>query len=201
MEIHLPPSLRQRCDFNTLNLCAGSYVEPNLRNHCSDMLYSVRTNQGSGYIYCLVEHQSSPHKLMAYRMMRYSLAVMQQHLDQGYKDLPVVMPLLFYQGSRRGYPYTNDWLMCFSDVELARQVYHRPFPVIDLTIMSDEEIMTHRRVALLELVQKHIRLRDMTELVEKIGLLLALWPPSKDLQKSLVAYFAQVAKIEDVKLF
>ncbi len=67
-EIHLPLVLRQRCNFNTLALCAGSFVESNLRNHCSDMLYSVRTNQGSGYIYCLAEHQSSPQKLMAFRL-------------------------------------------------------------------------------------------------------------------------------------
>ena len=33
---------------------------------------------------------------MAFRMMRYSIAAMQNHLDAGYKELPLVIPMLFY---------------------------------------------------------------------------------------------------------
>ncbi len=201
-EIHLPSSLRQRCNFNTLALCSGSFVEANLRNHCSDMLYSVRTRKGAGYIYCLVEHQSSPHKLMAFRLLRYSLAAMQQHLDQGHKNLPVVVPLLFYQGGGKGgYPYSNDWVSCFSDAELARDIYTRPFPVIDLSVIPDEEIVNHRRAALLELVQKHVRLRDMALLVKDIGRLINQWQPSRELRKSLITYIAQVGKTDDIERF
>ncbi len=29
---------------------------------------------------------------MAFRMMRYSIAAMQNHLDAGYKELPLVIP-------------------------------------------------------------------------------------------------------------
>ncbi len=201
-QIHLPPSLRQRCNFNTLSLCSGSFVEKNLRTHYSDMLYSMRTRKGTGYIYCLVEHQSSPHRLMAFRLLRYSLAAMQQHLDQGHKTLPVVVPLLFYQGGLKGgYPYDNDWFSCFRDAELARDVYTRPFPVIDLSVISDGEIKTHRRVALLELVQKHIRLRDMSLLVEDIIDLLNQWQPSEELCKSLITYIAQAGKTDDAESF
>ena len=32
---------------------------------------------------------------MAFRMMRYSIAAMQNHLDAGYKELPLVIPMLF----------------------------------------------------------------------------------------------------------
>lgn len=38
--------------------------------------------------------------------------------------------------------------------------------------MSDDEIMQHRRMALLELVQKHIRERDLMLLVDKLAVLL-----------------------------
>lgn len=202
-EIHLPSALRRRCNFNTLALCSGSFIDSNLRSHCSDMLYSVRTRKGTGYIYCLVEHQSSPQKLMAYRLMRYSLAAMQQHLEQGHQKLPVVVPLLFYQGggAKGGYPYSNDWFDCFSDAELARDIYTHAFPVIDLSVIPDEEIMTHRRVALLELVQKHIRLRDMGLLLNDIGRLINQWQPSRALRKSLITYIAQVGKTDDIEHF
>ncbi len=198
---HLPAPLRRQCHFNTLSLCSGSFVESDLRLHCTDMLYSVRTRRGSGYIYCLIEHQSSPQKMMAFRLMRYSLAAMQQHLDKGHKQLPVVMPLLFYHGTRKGYPYKNDWLACFADSGLAREIYNRPFPVIDVTTMPDDEIKTHGRVAMLELMLKHVRIRDMRALVEDIGILINQWQPSLELRRSLFSYILRAGKTLDSKLF
>ena len=200
-EIPMPKALRRQCNFNTLALCSGSFVEANLRQHCSDMLYSVRTRRGRGYIYCLVEHQSSPQKLMAFRLMRYSLAAMQQHLDQGHKELPIVMPLLLYQGGRGRYPYKNDWPACFHDKELARSVYHRPFPVIDLAEIPDEEIMTHRRVALLELVQKHIRIRDLSPVMKDIVYLINQWQPAPEIHRGLITYLAQAGKTGNLESF
>ncbi len=200
-EIHLPISLRQRCNFNTLSLCSGSFVESNLRNPCSDVLYSVRTTQDKGYIYFLVEHQSSPQKMMAFRLMRYSLAAMQQHLEKGHKELPIVIPMLFYQGNRKRYPYKNDWFACFTDAELAREIYTRPFPVIDIPVMPDEEIITHRRVATLELVQKHIRVKDMVVLLKSLGALINLWPLTPELFTSLLSYIIQAGNTEDIQQF
>jgi predicted transposase YdaD len=34
-------------------------------------------------------------------------------------------------------------------------LYGSQFPLIDVTVMPDDEIVQHRRVALLELMQKH----------------------------------------------
>lgn len=47
---------------------------------------------------------------MAFRMMRYSIAAMQNHLDAGYKELPLVIPMLFYHDCRSPYPYSLCWL-------------------------------------------------------------------------------------------
>lgn len=86
---------------------------------------------------------------------------MQNHLDAGYKTLPMVVLLLFYHGIESPYPYSLCWLDCFADPKLARQLYASAFPLIDVTVMPDDEIMQHRRMALLELIQKHIRQRDL----------------------------------------
>lgn len=64
----------------------------------------MKTEQGPGYIYCLIEHQSTSNKLIAFRMMRYAIAAMQNHLDAGYKTLPMVVPLLFYHGIENPIP-------------------------------------------------------------------------------------------------
>jgi predicted transposase/invertase (TIGR01784 family) len=83
MELHLPTDLRAICDLSTLKLESGSFVEDDLRQYFSDVLYSVKTMGGDGYVHVLIEHQSSPDKHMAFRLLRYSVAAMQRHLGAG----------------------------------------------------------------------------------------------------------------------
>ncbi|PAZ79862.1 Rpn family recombination-promoting nuclease/putative transposase, partial [Escherichia coli] len=89
MELHLPAELRAICDLSTLKLESGSFVEDDLRQYFSDILYSLKTSGGNdGYVHVLIEHQSSPDKHIASRMFRYAVAAMQRHLDAGHKKLP-----------------------------------------------------------------------------------------------------------------
>ncbi|MBS4429909.1 Rpn family recombination-promoting nuclease/putative transposase [Pectobacterium punjabense] len=198
---HLPPAIQQQCDFSTLQLESASFIENTLRSRLSDMLYSLQTRSGSGYIYCVIEHQSRPDNLMPFRLLRYCLDAMQQHLSQGHRSLPVVIPLLFYHGKQSPYPYSMQWLDHFTNPELAAQIYHHAFPLIDLTVIPDEEIKTHRRAALLELVQKHIRTRDMLELAHDIGLLFEHWNLSLPLRHALLLYVATVGNTSDIDRF
>lgn len=43
---------------------------------------------------------------------------------------------------------------------------------MDITVVPDDEIVQHRRVALLELIQKHIRQRDLMGLIDQLAVLL-----------------------------
>lgn len=73
LQLYLPAPFLSICDLNTLQLASGSFIEEDLRSSDSDILYSLQTRHGAGYIYALIEHQSSPDKLMAFRLMRYML--------------------------------------------------------------------------------------------------------------------------------
>ena len=81
MEIHLPKDLRELCDLDSLKLESASFVDEKLRALHSDILWSVKTREGDGYIYVVIEHQSREDIHMAFRLMRYSMAVMQRHID------------------------------------------------------------------------------------------------------------------------
>ena len=172
IEIHLPSTLRTLCDFSTLKLQPTSFIEDNLRAYYSDVLWSMKTSEGHGYIYVVIEHQSRPDVHMAFRLMRYAIAAMQSHLDAGHNTLPLVVPMLFYHGIDTPYPFSLCWLDEFYNPTLARQLYLSAFPLVDITVVPDEEIMQHRRIALLELIQKHIRDRDLIGMVDRITTLL-----------------------------
>lgn len=160
IKLHVPAEFRAICDLSTLKLESGSFVEEDLRAYYSDVLYSVKTTEGDGYIHVLIEHQSTPDRHMAFRLMRYAIAAMQRHLDAGNKKLPLVVPVLFYTGRRSPYPYSTDWLREFSDPDMAARLYGTAFPLVDVTVIPDDEIMTHRSMAALTLLQKHIHRRD-----------------------------------------
>ncbi|EYU16782.1 ISNCY family transposase [Photorhabdus luminescens] len=201
LEIHLSAALQAVCDLDTLRLEPGSFIEEDLRAHYSDILYSLKTVQGDGYVYCVIEHQSSPDKMMAFRLMRYSISAMQRHLEQGHKKLPLVIPILFYHGKTRPYPWSTNWLDCFDTPTLAAEIYSNAFPLVDLTVIPDDEILTHKRVALLEMVQKHIRQRDISELLQELVILLAYDYYTDEQLKSVLNYLLQAGDTADPEGF
>ncbi|EGP1136058.1 Rpn family recombination-promoting nuclease/putative transposase [Salmonella enterica] len=186
---HLPQDIRARVRLDTLKLEPGSFVDQKLRELHSDVLYSVETAEGdAGYIYCLVEHQSTADRMMAWRMMRYSMAVMDSHLKKGKETLPVVVPLLFYQGTVRPYPYSTDWIDCFDSPALAREIYSRPWPLVDVSVMEDSDLQSHRRMALLELVQRDIRHRDAASLLRDVVQLIRLAGNTREQVEAVLCY-------------
>lgn len=193
MLLHLPAELQAICDLSTLKLESGSFVEDDLRPYFSDVLYSLKTTAGAdGYVHVLIEHQSSPDKHMASRMLRYAIAAMQRHLDAGHKKLPLVIPVLFYAGKRSPYPYSTRWLDEFDDPALAEKLYTGAFPLVDVTVIADDDIMNHRSMAALTLLQKHIRQRDLFELMEQLVTLLLARYTTSDQLASLMNYMLQV---------
>ncbi len=201
LDIYLPSTLRELCDLQTLKLESGSFIEDSLRASYSDVLWSLKTNEGDGYIYVVIEHQSSPDAHMAFRLMRYAMAAIQRHLDAGHKTLPLVIPMLFYHGALSPYPFSLCWLDEFDDPIVARQLYSATFPLVDITVIPDDEIMQHRRIALLELMQKHIRKRDLMGLVEQLVSLLATGYANDSQLKTLFNYMMQFGNTPHVDKF
>lgn len=152
LQLYLPAPFLAICELDSLQLISGSFVEEDLRASYSDILYSLRTRHGPGYVYALIEHQSTPDKLMAFRLLRYALAAMQRHLDAGHDTLPLVVPILFYHGKVSPWPWARNWQQLFADPALAKALYSNDFPLVDLTVMPDNQIARHRRMAMLELL-------------------------------------------------
>lgn len=202
MELHLPAELRAICDLNTLKLESGSFVEDNLRQYFSDVLYSLKTTAGDdGYVHVLIEHQSTPDQHMAFRLIRYAVAAMQRHLEAGNKKLPLVIPMLFYTGKRSPYPYSTRWLDEFANPELAGKLYSAAFPLVDVTVIPDDEIAGHRSMAALTLLQKHIHHRDLAELVDRLAPILLAGYLSSSQVVSLVHYIVQAGETSDAEAF
>ena len=140
--------------------------------HYSDIVYrlELKENKGSAFIFNLIEHQSSPDKIMPFRILRYQIAIIQKYLEDNEKidKLPIVAALVFYNGSSSPYPYYLDIADLFADKETYNNAPLGKFKLVDLTIIDDNEILQHKKLALLEMLLKHINDRNFTEVTNKI---------------------------------
>ena len=119
----------------------------------------------------------------------------------GHHQLPLVIPLLFYHGRISPYPHSTRWLDGFSQPEVAERLYSQNFPLIDVTEIPDDQLIQHRRVAMLELLQKHIRQRDLMDISEQLVRILSLGYTTRRQFKTLLNYMLQAGNAADPVAF
>ena len=140
----LPASLTSRLDLAALARVEASFVDPALRATSADLLFTVPWHGGGeGFVYFLLEHQSSFDRRMPIRLLRYMTRIWERHAaDTG---APPIVPVVLYQGVR---PWTGS--RRFAD-HLAIDATVRPmlapyqvdfeFLVDDLAAQSDVQLL------------------------------------------------------------
>lgn len=99
----LPPGLTGRLDLDRLIPVPGTFVDEDLRQRHTDVLYTAPLDGRDAYLSVLMEHQSTSDPLMAYRMARYMMKIWDRYLREhpGARRLPAVIPLVVYTGKSR----------------------------------------------------------------------------------------------------
>src|SRR5262245_19439081 len=67
----LPPQLRDALVWDTLKPETGSYIDPELADSHSDLLFSIRLRNTHDVVYALLEHQSTRDPAMPLRALEY----------------------------------------------------------------------------------------------------------------------------------
>lgn len=89
----------------------------------------------------------------------------------------------------------------FDDPTQASKLYSNAFPLVDVTILPDDEIAGHRSMSALTLLQKHIHQRDLAELVYLLVPILLAGYLSSSQVISLAHYIVQAGETSDAKAF
>lgn len=153
---------------------------------------------------------STPHDAVFKKIMSYpemARDFLDIHLPIALREvcdlqtLPLVIPMLFYHGQQSPYPWSLNWLDEFDNPQLARQLYSETFPLVDITVIPDDEIAQHRRVALLELMQKHIRDRDLMGLVDRLVSLLVTSTANDSQLQTLFNYLLRYGDVSRASEF
>ncbi len=168
---HLPDWLMGITDLSQLVLKPGSFVNPKFKAYYTDMLYEVPIQNQTGYIYLLAEHKSYPSRFLPLQLLEYMVAIWRRHLDNHPNDkaLPLIFPMTFYHGKQSPYPYSTDLVDCFASPHLAKKILHRPFELIDVTTIPDQDLTQHQQAALFQLAQKYIFNNDLLPILQQFA--------------------------------
>jgi len=159
LKAHLSPEIIQRIEWTTLRPTNKSYVKAHLTQLHSDVVYSCQVEGKQAYLYTLIEHQSTADPMLPFRMLQYNVSLMEEHLAQGHKQLPIVINLCLYSGKKTPYPYSTNIYDCFEDPGLARAAMFKPLELIDLNTHAQEELAQHGQADLVQILLKHSQKR------------------------------------------
>jgi predicted transposase YdaD len=95
----LPPDLIPKIDWSGLALRPGTFVDSHFSSSQSDLLFSAPLAGREAFIYILFEHQSSPDRWLALRLLRYMVRIWETCAADrpAPATLPVILPVVLAQ--------------------------------------------------------------------------------------------------------
>ena len=97
----VPEKLSALVDWHTLELLDGSFVDEQLAERQTDLLYKVRLAKREALIYVLLEHQSSTDHWMALRLLVYFTRIWERcRVDAPDSKLPAIIPIVLHHSAR-----------------------------------------------------------------------------------------------------
>lgn len=173
---YLPPEIAGMLDTTTLELTKDSFVDKDLREHFSDLLYKVDLKRGeSAYVYVLFEHKSYPEPLIGLHLLRYMVRIWEQSFKQiEGKLLRPIIPVVVYHGQakwRSGIEF-NALFDAESTEGLRKYLPDFRYILYDLSQYSDDDIKGTVTLKVMLLLMKHIFSEDLWERLPEIFKLL-----------------------------
>nr|WP_242843516.1 Rpn family recombination-promoting nuclease/putative transposase [Clostridium tetani] len=96
---YLPQNIMNVIDMNTLEPQKDSFINEELQEGFSDMLFKVNINKKEGYIYFVFEHKSYTSIDIAFQLLKYMIEIWESKIKKEKTDkLPMIIPLVIYHG-------------------------------------------------------------------------------------------------------
>jgi len=199
LEQNLPDNVKRAIDLATIQPQKESYINQQLRSKMVDLLFSVEFNHQPGYLYLLIENQSTCDELMAFRLIKYIIAIMEEHLKKTQQNiLPVVYPMVIYSGKSKYHGVTDLFELFGEHQQLARDTLWQPFRLIDLSQIPDEKLKQSIWYGVAAYTMKHIFKKEVTDFLKNVVELLKPIDKFGDIDyiMTIVSYIAEVTEID-----
>lgn len=195
---YLPGSIMKIVDMSTLEPQKDSFINKELQEVFSDMLFRVDIDKREGYIYFLFEHKSYISKNISFQLIKYMLEIWESKMNkERIEELPVIIPLVIYHGKNKWNISTNLGQMINGYKELPKDVKKYipdyEYLLYDISGYTDEEIKggVINKIAMTTL--RDIQTKDIEGVIESIYKMIEYLIELEDKQTG-IEYFETLMK-------
>ncbi|MBK9254703.1 MAG: Rpn family recombination-promoting nuclease/putative transposase [Saprospiraceae bacterium] len=204
-EKFLPLPLVNEVDLTTLQSLHESYIQGELAEHFSDMVFEVKSkvnHEVKTDIVLLFEHKSSPDRNILIQVGHYMFSHWFKCLDEK-KELKIIIPLIYYQGKKKWtipelvhlFPSSSDYINSF--VPALRHIF------IALNSIPDDKIAGIRDGMMAAAVMAQKKGFDMMKLAEELIKIFELFPEKDsegNFMQMIIVYVLSVSDVKDEEL-
>lgn len=166
-------SITTALDLSTLRRVEGSFIDQDLRESRSDLLFEVTARDGRlAAFYLLFEHKSRPDPLTAFQILRYRVRINERRLREG-RALAFVLPLVIYHGTRPWNAATDVSDLVSVPDGMDVWSMRSPYLLYDLSGVADDTIRGAALTQASLLLLKYIDREELPERLPKILTLIA----------------------------
>ena len=167
---NLPQEILEKLDLSSVELQDSSFVDGKFKGYCSDVLLRVNSAEGNGYMYFLLEHQSTSDPFIVVRLLQYIANIvnydMKQQLsvdpDRSNLKVPAIYPLVVYSGKEK-----YKWPKSFSIKVDGLPLLDLSSSLIELQGCSLEELLKSKKAALVQLLLKESCKKDFCKVLNE----------------------------------
>ncbi|MFP4022216.1 MAG: Rpn family recombination-promoting nuclease/putative transposase [Halanaerobium sp.] len=162
LQNYLPDDILKEIGLTDIKVAKDSFIDKELEESFSDLLYNVTIDGRDGFIYVLFEHKSYYDKITPVQMLGYIVDIWELYYKQTKnKKLPPILPILIYHGDKKwnlgsslselieaipaaisdyitGYNYLLYDFSSYSDAEIKGQIKLRLFLKLISHIFDDD---------------------------------------------------------------
>lgn len=180
---YLPAEVRAELDLSHVEPQPDSFIDDDLREHFSDLLFRVSLRNGdTAFAYTLFEHKSQPERQVAFQLLRYMVRIWERtQRDDG--SLPIILPIVVYHGEQP-WRVPQSFGALFTGAEALRPYWPDfVYTLYDLSTFSDDELRGEVVLRVTLLALKTIFSRDAAARLP--GILSLLYQGLTDRQRAL----------------
>lgn len=202
----LPSAVARQMNLDSLKLEPKNYISDDLQECFSDVVYSCKLPSYSTDIFLLIEHQSSPDRMIAFRVLNYLTSLLSSYEKQHSKRLlPAVKTIVVYHGGRCCNTDSLDLQECFYDpLAIMSNLQYKMTDLVDVNTLSDQELYGWPWFGPVALALKYSRSKELLRHVERIFSMLGQLVGNhgaRRFRRLVLEYLFQVGNIDDVEEF
>lgn len=196
---YLPPNIKAKIDFNTLEIVKDTFIDKKLSRFFSDILYRIQTSGETVYIYLLLDHKSSQENFMGFQFLKYMVRIWELHFKQNKEVLylPVIIPMVIYHGASK-WEIEKRFISLFKEVDGVKEyIPNFKYLVYDISHIPDEKIKGDILLRIVLTIFKYILSGKIKEkLPDILMLFLELQDKTKAIEylESFLKYLVSSAK-------